>query len=79
MLPPVTQRRIRPGQSEKKKYGASGFVEDLPNRAPERAEKAARPGGYRGGAFHAVILTQKPVSEALLDHTRRTQDLFRHA
>jgi len=79
MLPPVAQRRIRPGQSEKKKYGARGFVEDLPNGAPERAEKAARPGGYRGGAFHEVILTQKPVSEALLDHTRRTQDLFRRA
>src|SRR5260370_16363977 len=50
--PPVSQRRIRPGQSNKEKYSANGFVKDLPSGSPQRSEKSAWLCGYRGGAFH---------------------------
>ena len=66
MLSPVAQRRIGPRQSQKKKNGAGGFVEDLPNGSPQRAQKASRPGDHRGSALHEMILTQNRGAKRFL-------------
>src|SRR5690349_21763086 len=65
-LPPVTECRIDPGQSEKKKHRANGLVEDLPGGPPEGAKETSGLCRQRSCASHKIILSQKLRAKSLL-------------